>query len=146
NADFGEDVYATPAIADDRIYVRTTGHLYCFGNAPKAAPESTKPTAKEPAAKEPAAAARQVFSNGPILEELWNEGEFTEGVAVRSDGLVFFSDIPSDPNTDGRILRCDPESGMTEVFCAASGKSNGLVFDAQDRLFACCGANGGTRA
>jgi outer membrane protein assembly factor BamB len=30
-ADFGEDVYATPAIADGRIYIRTVGHLYCFG-------------------------------------------------------------------------------------------------------------------
>src|SRR5207249_655399 len=31
--DFGEDVYATPAIADGRIYVRTLGHLYCFSRA-----------------------------------------------------------------------------------------------------------------
>ena len=30
-ADFEEDVYATPAIANGRIYVRTVGHLYCFG-------------------------------------------------------------------------------------------------------------------
>ena len=30
-ADFEEDVYATPAIADRRIYIRTVGHLYCFG-------------------------------------------------------------------------------------------------------------------
>ena len=30
-ADFGEEAYATPAIADGRIYLRTTGHLYCFG-------------------------------------------------------------------------------------------------------------------
>ncbi|MFV1965248.1 MAG: PQQ-binding-like beta-propeller repeat protein [Pirellulaceae bacterium] len=30
-ADFGEDVYATPAIADGNLYVRTIGHLYCFG-------------------------------------------------------------------------------------------------------------------
>lgn len=33
NTDFGESVYATPAIVDDRIYVRTHGHLYCFGSA-----------------------------------------------------------------------------------------------------------------
>lgn len=32
SSDFAEDVYATPAIASGRIYVRTTGHLYCFGN------------------------------------------------------------------------------------------------------------------
>jgi len=30
-SDFKEDVYATPAIADGRIYLRTVGHLYCFG-------------------------------------------------------------------------------------------------------------------
>ncbi|MEX0587129.1 MAG: PQQ-binding-like beta-propeller repeat protein, partial [Pirellulales bacterium] len=31
-ADFGEQVYATPAIVDGRIYLRTAGHLYCFGS------------------------------------------------------------------------------------------------------------------
>ncbi len=30
-SEFDEDVYATPAIADGRIYLRTSGHLYCFG-------------------------------------------------------------------------------------------------------------------
>jgi len=30
-ADFEEEAYATPAIADGRIYLRTAGHLYCFG-------------------------------------------------------------------------------------------------------------------
>lgn len=30
-AEFGEDCYATPAIVDGRIYLRTAGHLYCFG-------------------------------------------------------------------------------------------------------------------
>ena len=28
----GEAVYASPAIADGRIYLRTAGHLYCFGS------------------------------------------------------------------------------------------------------------------
>lgn len=31
SSNFEEDVYATPAIAGGRIYVRTKGHLYCFG-------------------------------------------------------------------------------------------------------------------
>lgn len=31
-AKFNEQVYATPAIADGRIYVRTAKHLYCFGS------------------------------------------------------------------------------------------------------------------
>jgi outer membrane protein assembly factor BamB len=34
-SEFGERVYATPAIADGRIYLRTSGHLYCFGLAGK---------------------------------------------------------------------------------------------------------------
>jgi len=31
SADFGEDAYATPALVDGKIYLRTNGHLYCFG-------------------------------------------------------------------------------------------------------------------
>jgi outer membrane protein assembly factor BamB len=27
-----DEVFATPAIADGRLYVRTRGYLYCFGN------------------------------------------------------------------------------------------------------------------
>ena len=30
-SDLGDDIYATPAISDGRIYVRTRGWLYCFG-------------------------------------------------------------------------------------------------------------------
>lgn len=29
--DLGEEVYASPAVADGRLYIRTDGHLYCFG-------------------------------------------------------------------------------------------------------------------
>jgi outer membrane protein assembly factor BamB len=31
SSDFEEAAYATPAVADGRIYLRTAGHLYCFG-------------------------------------------------------------------------------------------------------------------
>jgi len=30
-AEFGENTYATPAVVDGKIYLRTVGHLYCFG-------------------------------------------------------------------------------------------------------------------
>jgi outer membrane protein assembly factor BamB len=33
--DLGEPIFATPAIVDHKIYVRTTGHLYAFGDAAK---------------------------------------------------------------------------------------------------------------
>lgn len=30
--DFAEDIYATPAVSEGRLYLRTTKHLYCLGN------------------------------------------------------------------------------------------------------------------
>ena len=87
-----------------------------------------------------------VFAVTAEPELLWDGGEFTEGVAARSDGLIFFSDIPSDPATAGRILMFNPATRQTRVFCANSSKSNGLEFDSGDRMLACCGANGGLRA
>lgn len=82
----------------------------------------------------------------PALQTLWTGGEFTEGVAVRSDGVVFFSDIARAPNAPGRILKFDPSTKAVNVFSADSRKSNGLFFDSDDQLWACCGANGGAMA
>jgi outer membrane protein assembly factor BamB len=31
SAEFGEECYATPVLLDGKIYLRTSGHLYCFG-------------------------------------------------------------------------------------------------------------------
>ena len=31
-SDFGDEIHATPALADGRVYVRTRGALYCFGS------------------------------------------------------------------------------------------------------------------
>jgi len=76
------------------------------------------------------------------LETLWNEGAFTEGVAVAPDGKIYFSDIPSD-ESPGTIYRFDPATSQTDVYCSDSAKSNGLMFDRDGRLIACCGANHG---
>jgi len=92
------------------------------------------------------AVSSSAVAREPRLELLWNDGEFTEGVAVRSDGMVFFSDIARDPQAPGRILMFDPRSRQVTVFAADSRKSNGLFFDSKDRLWACCGANGGALA
>lgn len=91
-----------------------------------------------------AADARAVFTEDALLEELWNAGEFTEGVAAAKDGTIYFSDIPG--AVPGRVLKFDPRSGQTSVFSQDSGKSNGLMFDSQGRLIAACGANAGRRA
>ncbi len=73
------------------------------------------------------------------LELLWNEGEFTEGPALAPNGAIDFSDIG---NT---IFRFDPQSKKVSVRRRPSGKANGLMYDAQGRLVACEGANGGGR-
>ncbi len=36
-ADFEENCYATPALVDNQIFLRTAGHLYCFGRRPMVA-------------------------------------------------------------------------------------------------------------
>jgi outer membrane protein assembly factor BamB len=41
-ADFEENVYATPALVDNQIFLRTAGHLYCFGRRPKLAQRSVE--------------------------------------------------------------------------------------------------------
>ncbi|MFQ5730838.1 MAG: SMP-30/gluconolactonase/LRE family protein [Planctomycetaceae bacterium] len=59
---------------------------------------------------------------------------FTEGPAAAADGSVYFSDI-----ANNRIMRSDPSSGSVSVFRQPSGRANGLLFDAEDRLVACEG-------
>ncbi len=80
------------------------------------------------------------------LELLWNEGEFTEGVAVAKDGQVYFSDIAIMAKNPGRIMKFDPQTKQTTVHVADSGQSNGLFFTADGRLIAACGANIGRQA
>ena len=36
------ELFATPAIADGRMYVRTRGALYCFGKPPAAPPRGAQ--------------------------------------------------------------------------------------------------------
>ncbi|MDX1944972.1 MAG: SMP-30/gluconolactonase/LRE family protein [Pirellulaceae bacterium] len=97
------------------------------------------PVAVSPAVFTPTAQAEFVPATSK-LEQLWGEGEFTEGPALAPDGSIFFSDI-------GRtIFRFDPATGKTAPFRHPSGRSNGLMFDQQGRLIACEGANtGGNR-
>jgi gluconolactonase len=85
----------------------------------------------------------QIVPAKAVLEELWNDGEFTEGVAVAPDGRIYFSDISRSADEPGQILRFDPKTRKTTVFSDRSFKSNGLMFDRQGRLLACCGSNGG---
>jgi gluconolactonase len=96
-------------------------------------------SARPPAGEFTPTAQDRYVPPGSTLEVLWNDGEFTEGPARAPDGSIYFSDIGN------RIMRFDPKTGKTEVYRHPSGRSNGLKFDAQGRLVACEGADGGNR-
>jgi gluconolactonase len=62
---------------------------------------------------------------------------FTEGPAVAADGSVYFTNISTD-----RIMKLSPD-GKLSTFRDKSNAANGLVFDAEGRLIACEGPQGG---
>jgi len=68
------------------------------------------------------------------IEKVAGGFRFTEGPAADKDGNVFFSDIPNQ-----RIHKLDVATGKISVWCADSGRANGLMFDAEGRLLACEG-------
>ncbi len=89
-----------------------------------------------------------IIAPGAQLELLFSGGFFTEGPAVAFDNSVYFSDITFTLDSDmqaGHIWRYDPESGKTNLFRSPSGMSNGLKFDAWNRLIAAEGADFGGR-
>ena len=59
---------------------------------------------------------------------------FLEGPAVAADGTVYFSDI-----INNRIRKFDPRTKTRSVWRQPSGRTNGLLFDADGRLLACEG-------
>jgi len=89
--------------------------------------------------------AAVIFPPNAKYELLWNKGVFTEGVAVGPHGKIYFSDITPDTRP-GRVMRFDTATRRTDVYCADSGKSNGLMFDRKGRLIAACGAAHGRQA
>lgn len=56
---------------------------------------------------------------------------FTEGPAVSPDGRVFFTDQPND-----KIYVWDENSGIS-LWSDDTGRSNGIYFDADGKLFSC---------
>ncbi len=90
----------------------------------------------------------RIISSQSKLETLWEEGGFTEGAAAAPDSTIYFSDFgqPFD-SRPGRIMRFDPQTGQTSTHSADSRMSNGLMFDRQGKLVACCASPlGGLRA
>jgi gluconolactonase len=72
-----------------------------------------------------------------VFERVAGPVGFAEGPAWDGSGLLF-SDIQN-----SRTMRCDPGSGETRVFREGTNEANGLMLDAEGRLYACEG--GGRR-
>jgi gluconolactonase len=73
------------------------------------------------------------------VEKVAGGCRFSEGPAADALGNVFFTDSPNN-----RVMVLRP-NGQLEVFDKSSRDANGMRFDAQGRLIACCG-EGGARA
>jgi gluconolactonase len=72
---------------------------------------------------------------GAKVEKLADGFQFTEGPSADADGNVYFTDQPTD-----RILKWGTDGKLT-VFMDKSGRSNGLCFDKDGRLWACADEN-----
>lgn len=81
-----------------------------------------------------AADASRIIAPGAQVKLLADGFTFTEGPTADAAGNVFFTDQPND-----RILKWSVD-GQLSTFLQPCGRSNGLYFDAQDRLWACADA------
>ena len=80
-----------------------------------------------------------LFIDKGSLTQVASGCKFAEGPAADSDGNLYFSDTP---NNRIMILKSD---GQTEVWCEPSGRANGMNFDPDGRLVACCAEGEGGR-
>jgi gluconolactonase len=78
------------------------------------------------------ALADGVVAPGAKLEKISSDFAFTEGPTCDRAGNVFFTDQPND-----RIMKYGTD-GKFSVFLQPCGRANGMYFDAQGNLIACC--------
>jgi gluconolactonase len=78
-----------------------------------------------------AAADDSLIAPGAKIERLAEGFKFTEGPAADAKGNVYFTDQPND-----RILRYDTDGKLT-TWMQPCGRSNGLCFGPDGRLWAC---------
>ena len=90
----------------------------------------------------------KIIPRGAVLETIWEEGGFTEGAAAAPDGTIYFSDFGQPFNSrPARVMHFDPLTGKINIHVHDSRMANGLMFDRQGNLYACCASPlGGLRA
>lgn len=79
----------------------------------------------------PSARAANPVPVGAKVEKLADGFSFTEGPSADAEGNVYFTDQPND-----RIMRFSVDGQLSE-FMKPCGRSNGLYFDKDGRLWAC---------
>jgi len=72
-----------------------------------------------------------LIQEGSTVEKLAGNFKFTEGPASDSRGNVYFTDQPND-----RIMKWSIDDQLS-TWMQPSGRSNGLCFDAEDKLWSC---------
>jgi gluconolactonase len=90
-----------------------------------------------------------IFPENAAIKEIFSNGQdFLEGPVMSPDGLLYFTDFPSEAAKQiktGIIWTLNPETGKYNVFRSPSGMANGLKFDANGDLIVCEQARGGRR-
>jgi len=74
---------------------------------------------------------KDIVADGAVLTKISNDFTFTEGPAVDSKGDVYFTDQPNN-----RIMKYSTNGELT-TWMQPSGRSNGMYFDKDDRLWSC---------
>lgn len=72
-----------------------------------------------------------IIAKNAQIEKVGTGYAFTEGPAVAADGSVYFTDQPND-----RIYVWNEKEGIS-LWSENTGRSNGMYFDADNRLVAC---------
>lgn len=93
--------------------------LFTFGSTPPAF------------SQEAVSSLPEIVADGAQLKLHTDQCKFTEGPAANDAGVVYFTDQPND-----RILVVK-DDGSVETFLQPAGRSNGMYFDAKDRLITC---------
>ena len=89
----------------------------------------------------PQPATRHITETVPNLEATAASiTAFTEGPTADKDGNIFFTE-----HIHQQILKMAPD-GKLPIFRDPSNNANGLLFDSQERLIACEGANSNAKS
>jgi gluconolactonase len=73
-----------------------------------------------------------VFADGSEWEVVSEGHQFAEGMAWDADGHFYFTDVPRN-----QIFRVDKNTGKKTLFDGASGRTNGIAFGPNGRLYGC---------